>query len=636
MKLSGLERSLDKVLAESKRTRENVLPHDPLARDRFIEQCYQLGGKPFVEAVKKWGVNERGDRLTIYPWHEEYAELIGDFRVKITLASGCAQVGKTLLHTLLVCFCLTEGRLNTLWSYDQERTLDLQVPSNFRPVIRQWLASRNIKVGRSSEGVRNNSLYQLGSVSAQFTYVSTSAKAKNEGGAAAGGIAVGTSRDILFQEERSQYPLGAGDPLVRRLDASRLPSQPIRELGTPGSGNGIELSIESADRYFYPHCTCDNCGRDIALDPKGCLLKPIHRTDAIGEEKITYLSETGRPVEWHCESIESTVSTATFACSDCGHPIGDEKRKFAWFQCRKTGKTLKEFLAELPQGIPRRRWKVGINLSPLLRLTEYNLAAEIIREGLDTHNTRDWQQQRLGHPSESEQGNITIDMLRGAIAAPRPEIVPDVIVAGVDQGRGEDWLVITGFFYPPLYKRLSVAEIMEKSTRVVLFGGDVQRSAIPDKLKEYRVNYGLIDNEPDRADASELCRVTCLEMADQKPGLKDAVKQTTVFDGGIEYPCWAIRNEMFLKQVLIGFLKLGYDDLPLYRLPPTWEQWLGNPSERSPLLHLTGPSYDPATGRWTRGQNNVDDIFYAAMFSVAAFYVHQIKIPESADWIDDL
>ena len=624
------------MMAEAGKSKNQVLPYDPMARDRFIEQCYILGGKPFVAAVKRWGVNERGDRLTLYPWHEEYAEMIGDFRVKITLASGCAQVGKTLLHTLLVCFCLTEGRLNTLWSYDQERTLDLQVPSNFRPVIRQWLASRNIKVGRSSEGVRNNTLYQLGSVSAQFTYVSTSAKAKNEGGAAAGGIAVGTSRDILFQEERSQYPMGAGDPLVRRLDASRLPSQPIRELGTPGAGNGIELSIESADHYFYPHCTCDNCGTTIALDPKGCLLKPIKRTDSVGEEKISYLSEIGRPVEWHCKNKSDAVHTAWFACSECGHPIADQKRQNAWFQCRKTGKPLRQFLDELPEGIPKRRWKVGINLSPLLRLTEYNLAAEIIREGIDTYNNRDWQQQRLGHPSESELGNITLDMLRSAIASPRPMIRPDVVVAGVDQGRGEDWLVITGFYYPPLYNRLSISEIMEQSTRVILFGGDVQRNAIPDKLREYNVTYGIIDNEPDRADASELCRTTCLEMADQKPRLKDAVKETTVFDGGIEYPCWAIRNEMFLKQVLVGFLKPGFDDLPLYRLPPEWEQWFGNPSERSPLIHFTGPSYDSATGRWSRGQNNIDDLFYATMFSVAAFYIQLVKAPESADWIDDL
>jgi hypothetical protein len=636
VRLSSLGRTIDKNLSDSNKTKNQVLPHDPMARDRFIEQCYQLGGKPFVEAVKLWGVNERGDRLTIYPWHEEYAELIGDFRVKITLASGCAQVGKTLLHTLLVCFCLTEGRLNTLWSYDQERTLDLQVPSNFRPVIRQWLASRDIKVGRSSEGVRNNSLYQLGSVSAQFTYVSTSAKTKNEGGAAAGGIAVGTSRDILLREERSQYPLGAGDPLVRRLDASRLPSQPIRDLGTPGSGNGIELEIETADHYFYPHCTCENCSSVIALDPKGCLLKPIKRTNAIGEDKISFLSETGRPVEWHHESNTDAVNTAMFACVHCGYAIASEKRRLSHFRCLKTGKTLRQFLDDLPVGIPKRRWKIGINLSPLLRITEYNLAAEIIREGIDTHNSRDWQQQRLGHPSESEQGNITLEMLRNAIAAPRPTIKPDIITAGVDQGRGEDWLVITGFFYPPLYKRLSISEIMEKSTRIVLFGGDVQRSAIPEKLREYGVTYGIIDNEPDRADASELCRVTCLEMADQKPGLKDAVKQTTVFDGGIEYPCWAIRNEMFLKQVLIGFLKLGYDDLPLYRLPPEWEQWFGTPSERSPLIHLTGPSYDSATGRWSRGQNNVDDLFYASMFSLAAFYIHQIKLPESADWIDVL
>jgi hypothetical protein len=600
-------------LNPKRRQKYKRIPEATELRQGFVEECYQKGGKPFVAAVEKYGVNERGDRLTLHPWHKELYELVGDVRLAEVLTTGASQIGKTLANTSFLCYCLVDGGLNTLWSYDQERSLNIQVPSNFRPVIKAWLKAKGIKV-KLSEGTQNNTLYQVKGATAQFVYVSTSKLKEDNGSAAAGGIAVGVSRDILFKEERSQYPPGADAPLDRRLDAGRLPSRPIRQIGTPGSGLGIELEIETADYDFHPHAQCPKCKGEFNLTPMGCLLKEIKRKN----NKPVYLSESGRPVNWHYHNPSEAIASAYFACPNCLTEIPKESRTLkTWFRCIKTGVNLRSFLDSLPSCYPERRIKAGICLSPLLRETEYNLASEMIREGMDTFNPPDWCQQRLGVASQSGATNVSLDMLREAIAFTPRLGKPDFILAGIDQGRGEDWLWICAYFLPENKSELSNPEVIEQTTRVVLFGGDVVRDAIPEKLQEYGVIYGIIDNEPDRADASDLCRVTCLEMADQKPGQKDAAVESTVNDGGIEYPCWHIRSEKFLKTVVVAFA------MEKYCLPSDWDIWLGMMgNERSPLTHLSAPSYDPKSGKWKRGKNNIDDLYYAAMFCEVAFYLH--------------
>lgn len=566
-------------------------------RHDFVDRCYQVGGKDFVNAIAAFGVNERGEKLIFYPWVMEYAELLGDFRVAHILVSGSSQIGKTLINTLLLCYCITEG-LNTLWAYDQQSSRDVQVQSNFRPVIRHWLKAKGIDAKRS-QGVQNNSLYQVQGCDAQFTYVSTSKK-RSDGGAAAGGAVVGVSRDILFKEERSQYPPGAGDPLNRRLDAGRLPSRPIRELGTPGSGGGIEMEIESADYQFYPHYTCTKCRITAPLNPKGCLLKP---------KEGKYLSPTGRPIDWHIIDGE-----AGFACANCGETLTRSQRENTFFQCTRTGITLRDYLDSLPPGIPNYRHKVGVILSPLLRIRETNAAQEIINEGLTTFNTDDWQQQGLGLPSESNTTCVTLDMLRSAIARQFTPTTQRIKLCGIDQGRNEYWLWKCEYHLPSGWQQLPMAQVLEGSYRVVLFGGDIAKGEVLERIVD--CEYGIIDNEPDISAAASLCEYSSLEMGDQRSGQLDAVKEGIASEGGTRYKCWKFRNEKFLKSVLDGFVT------QMYSLPEDWEQWLGKRTERSPFVHLTAPSYEPSSGKWNRPQNHIDDLYYAAMFCEVAFYIY--------------
>jgi len=400
-----------------------------------------------------------------------------------------------------------------------------------------------------------------------------------------------------------------------------LPTRPIRELGTPGGGTGIEEQMGRVDHLFYPHFDCPHCEMTQPLDPKGCLLRLVTTRDALGRSKQAYLSESGRPVSWYHRDEEDAMNSAYFACPNCDHPIPDEVRHNAHFRCRHTGVNLQEFLESLPPGIPEHDWAVGIHLSPLTRETPFNLAAKMIQEGVSCATTDDWQQQMLGHESEHQIGCITLEMLRAAMNAPVPQREPDLILAGIDVGRSEDWIAIVEFYLPTAYHKLSRAEVVERTVRRISFASDVMRNDISDILTRFKVEFGLIDNEPSRESSMYMCRNTCLEMADQIAYLKDPIRKSEVADGGIIYDCWQIRNEKFMDAVLQGFLLQADDGHMLYRLPSEWEKWLSNPSERSPLRHLCGPSRDSKTHQWKRGPKNVDDFYFALVFAEAAFYI---------------
>lgn len=614
-------------------------------RSQFVTDAYQTGGAGFVATAKRYGRTDRGQELDWPLWFEQLLLAIGDFRLQHTLTTGPSQCGKTLGHNLLNAYCLAEGRLNTFTVYDLERTLYRNVPLQFKPTLARWLAAAGLsaktserrdsgdRTGLASGRSQNNTLIQVNDGSAMFGFASTSAEARGDRTAAAGSSVISLTADILFMDERSKFAPGSAGPLVRRLDASILPTRPIRELGTPGGGNGIEAVIRTADYHFYPHYRCPSCAAVAALDPKGCLLKPFETTDPAGNPVIRYLSEAGRPIAktlpdgrmeayWHHHDPYNAIATAYIGCSACGAELGAEVRASAWFQCLKTGVRLVDFLDGLPTQSPWPNYRVAFHLTPLTRNRETNEAERLIRDGIDTANPTDWQQQGLGHQSEESANSVPLESIRAAINGPRPNGEPDFVLAGVDQGRGEDWLWVCAYHLPMGWQTMKTELVIQQTLRHVLFGGDIMRSELGDRLELLGVSFGLIDNEPDRSDAAWLCTQTALEMADQRSTLADAVKRGKVKDGGEVLDSWFIRNGKFLKQVLTSFLTLAPDGAPLYRLPPPWEQWLANTSsERSPVRHLMAPSHDPATGEWFRGEGNIDDLYYAAMFCEAAFYI---------------
>lgn len=545
----------------------------------------------------------------------------------------------TLAHTLLNVNTLCTTGLNTVWFYASRESRDGNCAEQFIPAALHWIANVEREKGiqlRSDRDRNLTSRFQIGGATAIFSYTSTSKTSPQRAGVAAvGGAAASVTGNVLFLEERSQMLPGTADPLPRRLDAGKIPTRPIRELGTPGGGLGIEQGLDECRHQFYPHVTCPNCQSLIKLNPKGCLLKQV---------KGKYLSESGRPVEWHCKDSSNRIDSAYIACYKCNSELTKLAIEQARYYCLNTGVSLRDYLDSLPTdriAISALRHKVAISISPLLRDVPYNLAAQIIRDGLTCVSTNDWQQQGLGLPSENLSTGITKEKIRDAIEASRPEGSPDFVLAGIDQGRAEDWLVVTEY-YLPKDSSLTPIEQANQTIRKIVFASDINRSEIGNYLMKYGVQFGLADSEPDRTSMLKIADRTCLALADQKTTLLDAVKEAVVKDGGNEYPCWFIRNNRFQDEVLNIFLNVAWDGEICARLPRSWKEHLNSQfNYKSPVLHLTAPSIDVQTMKWVRGKNNIDDLFYAMVFCEAAFYIQLNQYLEglrrpSLAWLNNL
>jgi hypothetical protein len=596
------------------------------ARAHYIKNSLTYGGAGFVSRIKKYGVTETGEKLILRRHYLEALSAIGDLRISWVLTSGPSQVGKTLAHTFLLIDGVVVGKLNGAWFYDSRTSLDQYAPIQFRPPVGVWISRMQDAGYRFKRGGdrTTNTNYQVDGANAIFSFLTTSTTSKLEaGGAAAGGAASSFRGDFVILEERSQSPPSAADVALDRLANSSIPSQPRRDVGTMGGGMGIEFDMQDCNYYFYPHYTCSNCAKTLPLDPKGCVLKKVSRLNALGKKVDVYLSESGRPLQWHHTDINEAVKSAIVACSDCGTEISNRSRLVdSRYICTQTGITLADYLKSLPAGVPPETQKIAVHMSPLTREGDgRKVASEIIRRGLATANTSNWQQQVLGHYSRTEALRLTYDLIRDRIGAAVPsDAVRWLRLGAVDIGRQEDWLIITDFYLPPDIDGLTVAQIAELAIRNIVFAAPVVRSDIPDILEEYQVDYGFVDNEPSIEAVMNLVNETVLQMANQVGRLKCTIKYTDVTDGGVSYPCWAIRNEKFMLSVYQGFTLKAYDGQIQYRVPEAWEKWLGENSEQSPIRHLTAPRRD-TSNHWHRPDDHIDDFYMAVLFSEASFYL---------------
>jgi hypothetical protein len=75
------------------------------------------------------------------------------------------------------------------------------------------------------------------------------------------------------------------------------------------------------------------------------------------------------------------------------------------------------------------------------------------------------------------------------------------------------------------------------------------------------------------------------------------------------------------------------DGYPLARLPQSWEKWLSQPTEISPIRHLCSVAYNDANGEWERPADHNDDVYFAWMFAEAAFYLKIIEGGSYAAWL---
>jgi hypothetical protein len=210
-----------------------------------------------------------------------------------------------------------------------------------------------------------------------------------------------------------------------------------------------------------------------------------------------------------------------------------------------------------------------------------------------------------------------------------PEKPCDITIAGIDQGRGEHYVYICRFYLPPNNKPINYASITEKTFREVVFCQPVNHYEISSLLQAYNVDFGFIDNEPDRFMAKDITENTCLMSADQRPYIPQLQKLSKVETGGIELETVLIDNRYFLDMVFSNFLNGTIKT-----------DWKSNDNGiHSPARHFKAMHRDDE-GRWIRAKDHIDDFYFAAMFCESAFYykldelIRHLNDKENINWYE--
>lgn len=576
-----------------------------------------------IEWLKLNGTNEAGFKLRWTPVFEQSLRLVADLRIGEVYTTGVAQLFKTLTNALVNAYYGQVAGLRCGWAYPEAKLIDTNTPSQHKNMLRDFSELRGAKINRSSS--TSNRYYDVGIGSNRFTAVQT-----GDNSADAGTAIVSFTADICFAEEASQCSQKAIAPLVSRVEQSISEAMPLRYLGTHGDGSGIELTIEGADYYFWPHMPCACCGAEVLMDPRGTLLLEKKVTNKAGRSEARYLSFLGTVMDY----VTTFDGSPTFACPHCNSELEQYDRVHkSYLKCIKTGLKYDEFLLKVVE--PRwksERLKVAINLSALLRdKPTRTVATGIINNGQSPATARDWCQQQLGLPSTSSATSITESQWIAACTEhpPIPSGWEKTRVMGVDQGRAYWYGAIVDVWFDP-----SVPTHLIPSQAIY----DIRELTCADAAEwvQHAVDegceLGLMDNEPSIHWAAELCEESGFQMADQVSTQREDYKLGETRDGGVDHKCWKLRDSKF------GFLIIHAFAEGRVILPHTYIDFLADNSITSPAKHLRSVSWDAGTARITKATDDIDHLFFGLMFAVAGFCIDLefpsfIRADVSFDWV---
>lgn len=561
----------------------------PVQKSKYIAASMTRSGSiAAVERILANGCTETGEKLRITTWFRQQLRLTADNRLRHVLTTGASQISKSLANYLVAIDELINCQINIGWIYASRQSMINQQPSQFQAMVKAW-KDKDKDVGRDSVF-----RYQIGSATAIFSYANSSTQ-KGSGGAAEGKEQNSFQASKLYFEEKSSWKPGID--LTPRLGASKLPSKPIRELGTPGAGGGIEELIRQAEQNFEPGLICPHCGQLSWLHPLGNLFKPEIKPD-----KIEYFTVRGEIIDFWGTERDPFV-----ACSHCNGDITGHISKCQLYS-RQTEQTADEFLDELPDNeiyYP----SVSIYLSPLLKVPDdkYRLR-DLVSEGLDPNVPLIYHQNKLGIESKFTINVITYQDYRAVARAPVYTLKKPVKIIGIDQGMATHYLVEMQFDLSAVDKT-NICNVVE-----------ISHDGILPYLRNKNIDFGIIDNEPGRLSASELCKASGdkLGMADQRAIMSDFSKIKATF-GKLELDCYAITDSVFKEFIFKNFINC------LYRIDC-------NP-HRKFEKHITSISRDIQTGEFLRPANHDDDFFFALMFaeSAKAIYLKNFKPMSSSN-----
>jgi hypothetical protein len=563
-------------------------------RDRYLAQALTpQGAIATLSRIKRHGRTPDQDDLTLPNWVQDAIRLMSDWRVASVSLTGGAQLGKSLISYLVAVDLFIEGRLSFGWVYPDDGLRQTDQPK-FRKIAEAWLRQRGVKFNPDRNNLRR---FELEGAIATFTHTNSNTK---KDGAAHGSAAVSFSANVLFFEETSQ---GQGVDLSGRLQASKIPTKPIRYIGTPGSGLGIEKIAEAADYIAYTCLKCQKCDTYNPLHPYLLYLD---------SSKEGFFSASGKP----------RATLKQFECIHCKALLDDDRgaeaisvRVFDPYIVKAIGQGDRAAVAELySRSIPEILDEgvvpesISLWLMPLMLGVKDSKkwCADTAKKLAASQNVKAAIQELLGISSDISKG-LNIASVKKILE--RKTYHPSDI-----QGRWGN---------PKRYMGLDVGVDCHFLTSLLVDESDgtiwielakkVHEDEVAGIIEELKPKCFLIDNEPNKGFAVELSAKfpRIVRAANQSTSKKigAAIKKDLSKSGGKPFECWEFSNQVWISTAIdilssgnLGIIDEADQD---GSIDPTWSSHIRSVTRSS-------------AGVWVRPADHEDDLFFSFLFAVVA------------------
>lgn len=554
-----------------------LLEKKSLTNNKYLNLALKKEGAiAAVERIKRYGVTETDKPINWSKWLEQQTRITADSRVKNLITTGASQISKSLINYLVAIDDVVNGQVNIGWVYASRSSMQNQQPTQFQAMVGGWLARQKTNYRINRDAITR---YGIGKAIANFTYAN-SVNESRTGGAAEGKEQNAFQASKLYLEEKSSH--GSCD-MTPRLGASVILSKPIRELGTPGNGTGIEKSVKNASHNFVPGIKCDLCGKISRLHPLGNLFKKDPFTQQ-------YFDSRGHIIDYY----QNKAGEPTIVCNHCYHDIYQQvvSTDAIELYSEQSGHSVDEFLDELNDNQIYFE-PIAIYLSPLLRCpTDPFRLKELVEEGKNPESVLIFHQNKLGIESKFTLNGISFEDLENAYQEPWKFKHPRRFV-GIDQGTDTHYLVDLEVFEDKVNLKNAIV---------------IRESEVVKYLRYHRIDFAIIDNEPGRKSANTLANQSGgkLAIADQRDIMTDFSPIKVEF-GGEQIDCYAINNTLYQEEVIYDFMENKV------RIDCSHHPKFGK--------HITAVKRDLTTGKFIRPADHDDDFFFAYMFARSAIAI---------------
>ena len=474
-----------------------------------IDRWYEIGGELFFQWAKEHYTLPTGAKLRwVEPFLPDYYRLIGEPRVRDAYVLKGAQVGYseslfafTGFFTVVLRLPLGFGFESQTKQHDMVSTR-IKVAFSYCQPIQEL--SNQYKQQMKLQDRDNLNAITIGGVKISFFYGKKAGNASNTPGRQASSALSSFSACAIIADEYELWNTGILDVSRKRMEASILPSELVRAGSTPGHVGGIvDKSVSSCKYIFEWHVECPHCNFLQAISAFGNLLKPVNVMEH-GKPVVCYLDKSGRPLDWYYADSENRRDTAYVGCRNCSGELSHDVIAQGSYQCSNTGITIKDFFHQCRQS-EQIVDRVAIKL-PKLASVKFNASIRI-KALFETDNPEDEVQQGLGLPFTVGVGKIQWEIFRECIGLSLPETLqnrkPDMVVAGIDQGKYGDLYVINAIYL----SSDSSKELKWRNAHFQLleYGTIDNFKNFGDKIKEYNILLVGMDSEPAWDTASEYC-----------------------------------------------------------------------------------------------------------------------------------